>query len=204
MSVISAQGQTGATGATGATGDTGATGATGAAGANGTTRLYSLLSEQTNATTGAWANIATYTLPANTLASTGDAVLINTSHNQTSAIAILQYPARRVTLGGVSATNDNTANPSQFREMFCINRTNVSGGRYMTSVEIIRTGATTAVGKVSFDSDASNGFDYMRISRTVPMSGLNFTIDNDIEFDVYQYSASETRMQTITIDLIKS
>jgi hypothetical protein len=194
VSEISVAGQAGATGAAGAPGAAGATGAPGATGADGTTRLYSFVGNDTSATTSSFVTLETYTLPANTLTTNGDSVLIQATHSQTTSAALPNIAQRRITFDSISTTVVGGLEP--------VDWTLASGAsRYLTSVEIIRTGATTATCRV-FCQVFTNGDNPLRYENN--LTGLDFTTTNDIDFDVFQFAASQSALRTLTIDKISA
>jgi hypothetical protein len=213
VSVISAQGQTGATG-TISVGDvtTGAAGSSviitnvgtstaavldftipegdaGASGVNGTSRLFYFAGSSTDATTASWVNLESYTLPADTLSTNGDSILIQCIH-QDSIGGITGL--RRVRFDSNSTTTIGGAEPIDI---------DLTTGtqRYRTNIELVRTGTNTATCRVYVDTamnPASTGISYQ-----VDLTLLDFTQNNDIEFDVFQGTASQITLRTITIDL---
>lgn len=194
---ISTTGQQGPAGPAGATGATGATGAAGANGTDGTTRLYNFVGTNKDATTLSWITLDTFTLPANSLSSDGDSVLIQATHKQTAQGSLLSIPTRRITFNGVSTTIDATlGEPVDLKQ-------SVYESRYRTTVEIIRTSATTATCRVLVDYDIDNAtgsFSILYRTNQVNLTLLDFTVNNDIDFDVFQYVASQTELRTLTVD----
>lgn len=196
-SIISEAGQQGPAGAAGATGPAGPAGAAGANGTDGTTRLYNFVGTNKDATTSSWITLDTFTLPANTLSSDGDSILIQATHKQTVQGSLLSIPMRRITFNGVSTTVDGTlGEPVDLKQ-------SVYETRYRTNVEIIRTSSTTATCRVVVDYDIDNAtgaFSILYRTNQVNLTLLDFTVNNDIDFDVFQYLASQTELRTLTVD----
>lgn len=193
-SEVSVAGQTGATGATGDTGETGETGAAGANGADGTTRLFELLESTTIGTPGSWQNLITFNLPANTLDAVGDSIMIKATSTQ-DALPTLFGTLRRITFDGTSCTIGDGIEPIQLDE-------SNSDLSYRTEVELNYSSATTALCRVFYDIS----LDGQRVTAffTKELTGLDFTQSNSILFDVFQTTASEVNLTSLTIDLIKS
>lgn len=191
---ISTIGQQGPAGATGATGPAGPAGAAGAAGANGTTRLYNFVGSETSATPSSWETLKTYTLPANTLSSNGDSVLIQATNTCATGATSPPFSAaqRRITFGGAG----NSTTILSPLEPFYLAANTSATARYITSVELIRTGATTATCRVVLNQDYLNP----NIRYETQLTGLDFTVNNDIDFDVFQPIASQVALRTLTVD----
>lgn len=122
---------TGPAGSTGPTGPTGATGAAGTNGTDGTTNLFHI-DTSANPTGTAGANFTgyTYTMPAATLAATGDAVEIQCSFNRAN---ISVTPVVELYFGG---TLIFTTSPNIFQS-------GITGASVSLKVRVVRTGATT-------------------------------------------------------------
>jgi hypothetical protein len=164
-------------------------------GVSGTTRLYSFVGNDTVLTTGSFDAVKTYTLPQNTIATNGDGILIQSTHVQTALVSLLSVPQRRIRFNSISTTLDATDG-----EPFDASQS-VRNTVYRTTVEIIRTGATTATCRVFFDFGLNNtDFSINQRTRQVNLTGLDFTQDNDIDFDVFQFFASQSALRTLTID----
>jgi hypothetical protein len=168
----------------------------GATGANGTARLYSTTISSTSSTTGSWTTLGTYTLPANTLANTGDSVVIQATSSQNAAISGFNIPMRRVTIGGVSCTVSGGLEP------FIIQRNASADNRYNTYVEIIRTSSTTATCRNFVDGDLNIQRSTSRYD--VSVTGIDFTANAVILFQAFQYTGSEVELKTLTIDLLRA
>ena len=189
VSTIGSAGQTGATGATGSAGATGSTGATGAAGANGSTRLYYNTTSSTNSTPSSWQTLRTYTLPADTLDTNGDSLVI-CGYITDSAAPLTA--ARRITFDGNSCTLLVGLEPLSLQ--------NSDGNLYLTKVELIRTSATTATCSCEFKMALNTGNN--NATYETNLTGLDFTQNNDIDFDVYQAVGSTIDLRILTIDLL--
>jgi hypothetical protein len=195
VSVISAQGQTGATGATGETGAAGATGATGASGANGTTRLYALLTTTSSATTGSEVTLASYTLFADSLLTDGSSVVLESSIVQvTNSVALppLTAPYMKVEFDGNSCTLNGSAEP-----VLPIKAGVVSGSVYKLIVEMVRVSSSVIRCRTMHNMSSSGFYAY-----EYNILGLDLSVDNDIDFIVYQNAASQVSLASLTIDKI--
>jgi hypothetical protein len=166
-------------------------------GVSGTTRLYSFVGNDTILTTGSFDAVKTYTLPQNTITANGDGILIQATHVQTALVSLLSVPQRRIRFNSISTTLDATDGEPFDSFQSILNTV------YRTTVELIRTGATTATCRVSFDFTISNNSVIQR-TRQVNLTGLDFTQDNDIDFDVFQFFASQSALRTLTIDKISA
>jgi hypothetical protein len=196
VSTISQAGQAGATGATGAPGAPGDPGAPGATGADGTTRLYSLTTPASTATTGSATATATYTLLANELATNGSSVMVRaTIAKVTNSVAIppLTAPYVAIEFDGVSASV-----LSSFEPNLPVTVALIAGETYYFNVEMIRTSATALKCRVSHNLTQSNEVKTYEVSIT----SQDLTINNDITFVVYQNVASQISLSTFTIDKI--
>jgi hypothetical protein len=167
----------------------------GVAGADGTTRLFELLESTTIGTTGSWQNLITFNLPANTLDAVGDSIMIKATSTQDSPVVGFNLPTRRITFDGNTCTILDGFEAIQLDE----SDADVS---YRTEVELNYSSATTALCRVFYDIS----LDGQRITNffTKELTSLDFTQSNSILFDVFQYTASEVNLTSLTIDLIKS
>ena len=170
-------------------------GAAGAAGTNGTTRLYELLSPSTSGTTGSFQAFAAYTVPANTLVNNGDALVISGRTTQTASVTFPNLPKRRITFSGDSCTITGGIEP--------IMLTPNSGTQYNIQVELIKSGAATALCKVSADITYASGAVQTLIYQ-VDLSSQDFTIANALQLDIFQYTAAGTELNSFTVDKIAS
>ena len=179
------QGDPGAPGAPGAPGDPGPTGA------NGTTRLYELLTTQTTASLSPLQALASYSAPANTLVNNGDALLINAWMVQSAAVVFPNLPIRRITFAGTSLTIAGGLEPLII---------SANTAQYVLTVELIKVTNTTALARVRADSNLSSP----AIQYSVSLSGLDFTISNQILLSITQFVASGTELRSFTVDKISS
>jgi len=176
-------------------GEKGEQGGAGAAGANGTTRLYELLNTVTSGTTGSFQAFAAYTVPANTFVNNGDSIVVNARTTQTASVTFPSFPSRRLRFASNSCTATGGVEPF----MLVPN----SGTQYNTQVEIIKTGAATALCRVSADITYASGA-VQSLVYQVDLSGLDFTVSNALQFDIYQYTASGSELNSFTVDKIAS
>ena len=187
-------------------------GLTGATGLNGTTRLHYFTGSASGSTlTPSWQNIDFYQLPANTLVNNGDSIIISTLHLQNndpvnitiSGVRVFNPAYRRITFNSVNNLTFNNGNELyDLSASTYIEGSNTFTYLFRTTVELIKTGANTATCKVLADIKLSkNNLETITCSTTI--TGLNFTITNDIEFDVLQNIANQSVLKVLTIDLIK-
>lgn len=164
-------------------------------GTSGTTRLYSFVGNDTSLVTSSWDTLETYTLLANALSNNGDSVLIQATSTCTTGSTSPPFSAaqRRITFGG-SINSTTIISPL---EPFYLDANTSVTARYITSVEIIRTSSNTATCRVVLNQSYSSP----NLVYETQLTGLNFTINNDIDFDVFQPIASQVALRTLTIDL---
>lgn len=184
-----AQGVAGPPGPAGSNGANGANGANGTNGTNGTTRLFEVLTNQASLTVGSSVNLASYSLPANQLVNDGDSVVIDAWYTQNVSTTFANAPLRRILFGGVSCTILGGL------DLFSLNT-----GSYYTKVEVIKTSATTAKARVLAvitPTDAPAIYE-------VNLTGLNFTVSNNIQYQIFQSNAAAVTLNSLTIDKIAS
>lgn len=168
-----------------------ATSLVGPSGANGITRLYELLSLTSTASTGAFATLDGYNVPANTLVNNGDSLKIEAWFTFTTTVSGTNYPLYRLTFAGQNATNTDgdpvvgSVLPSLW---------------YRLEVEIIRVSSTSATVRYSWDYAGLGATMY----KQKDLPGLDFTTTNQIFLSIFQYSANSTQLRTLTIDKISS
>lgn len=176
-------------------GKKGEQGGAGAAGANGTTRLYELLNTVTSGTTGSFQAFAAYTVPANTLVNNGDALIVEARTTWPVAADTFPWPRRQLLFGAQSCTDVSGNEPPMIFPS--------AGTQYLTRVEIIKTGTATALCRVDVDL----GYEYGRNAGQryqVDLNTLDFTIANNLQFNIFQYIASVTELNSFTVDKIAS
>lgn len=168
----------------------GVNGATGSNGVNGTARLYELLSTQTGNLPSSWQALASYSAPADTLFNDGDSLVIEARVVRTTPVTDAFNTARRIFFGGQSATLNSPFEPFMPSQ-------NVL--EYMLRVEIIKTSVSTAMSRVTADFNLSNP----ALSYSVLMSGLDFTVSNQLLLSVFQVTLG-TELRSFTVDKIVS
>lgn len=171
-------------------GPIGVTGATGINGVNGTARLYELLTTQTGNLISFWQALALYSVPADTLDNDGDSLLIEARVVRTTPVTDVFNTARRIFFGGQSATINSPFEPF-------LTSQNVL--EYVLRVEIIKTSSSTAMSRVTADFNLSNP----ALSYSVLMSGLDFTVSNQLLLSVFQATLG-TELRSFTVDKIVS
>jgi hypothetical protein len=179
----------------------------GPTGLNGTTRLYDFVGSSNGIDISPnWQNLNSYTLPADKLSNDGDSIVISALHLQNNnpviIFGILFYPYRRITFDSNNLTFNNG------NDLYDLTSSIFTGGGtftylFRTTVELIRTGVDTATCKVLADIGLSKtNLQTISCSTTIS-SGLDFTANNVIEFDVLQNTANQSVLKVLTIDLIK-
>ena len=164
-------------------------GATGETGANGSTRLYYNTTSSTNSTPSSWQTLRTYTLPADTLDTNGDSLVI-CGYITDSAAPLTA--GRRITFDGNSCTFSGGFEPFSLQPS--------ASNLYLTKVELIRTSATTATCSCEYKMALNTGIN--NATYETNLTGLDFTQNNDIDFDVYQAVGSTIDLRILTIDLL--
>jgi len=105
------------------------------------------------------------------------------------------WPQRQLKFGSQSCTGVSSTEPFMSSP--------ASGTQYRTRVEIIKTGVATALCRVdvdlSYSGGANTGYSYQ-----VDLSALDFTIANNLQFNIFQYIASVTELNSFTVDKIAS
>jgi hypothetical protein len=172
-------------------GPIGATGVAGSNGVNGTARLYELLTTQTTASLSPFQTLASYSVPADTLVNDGDALVINAWMVQSAAVTFPNFPLRRITFAGTSLTLSGGLEP------FIVS---ANPAQYVLTVELIKVTSATALARVRVDGNLSSP----AIQYSVSLTGLNFTISNQILLSITQFVASGTELRSFTIDKIAS
>lgn len=164
----------------------------GPTGANGTTRLYELLALTSTASTGAFATLDGYNVPANTLVNNGDSLKIEAWFTFTNVVSGTNYPLYRLTFAGQNATNTD-GDPA-------VGSIIPSSLWYKFEIEIIRTSSTSATVRYSWNYTEYGATLY----KQKDLPGLDFTTTNQIFLSIFQYSANSTQLRTLTIDKISS
>ena len=191
-------------------------GLTGATGLNGTTRLYDFVGSSNGSDISPiWQNLNSYTLPANKLVNNGDSIVISALHLQNKEPVEINSlgtrtfnPAyRRITFDNVNLTSNNG------RELFDLTSSKYADLSnivsviftylFRTTIELIKTGTDTATCKVLADIGLIKQNLQTIVCSTTISSGLDFTANNVIEFDVLQNIADQSVLKVLTIDLIK-
>ena len=172
----------------------GAPGGVGQDGIPGLARLYSNFVSSSSALPafGTY-TVDTYSVPANTFLSDGDALVINLRTSRASSTGSCQ---RKISWNGVSISRPILSEV----EMFTASLTY----QYNTRIEIVRTSANTAVCNVVSDYDIksnnANGIQTYTFQKTI--SAVNFGIINIINVDLTQALANQAVFKSLTIDKI--
>lgn len=176
-------------------------GTPGAAGADGTTRLYQYTGARLQTSNTVWTNIApAHTIPADTLVNDGDEVAVNYISDVDGTPFGTRSTFRRVMIDGsgvsmVSCTSSLTPGIEPSHEETGVIKNQLSA---RTKVRFIKAGATTLRVIASFDMQTDREYTTQR-----DISGVDFTTDYDLFFEVLQPYANQIGLKTITMDLIK-
>jgi len=166
----------------------------------GTTRLLMFSGANSDANIASWENLLSYTLPADSLETDGDSVLIKANISQANRASSTATAAkRRITIDSQNCTSTGSAEASSVYNTGVF----IIGERLETQVEIIKLSNTTALCKYSwrFGMDGAN----LPIvgEKEITLSTVGFDEDAVITFDIYQYIANDITLNSLTIDLIK-
>ncbi len=174
-------------------------GTAGGNGVNGTARLYEVLTTQSSPTISTppgftWAILAGYNIPANTFVNNGDSLLIKANYAQsnTAPISFSNIPLRRVTFQGSQITQNGIFEPIS-------NSINI--GLFRTEIEIIRVSSSSILIRNFHDINIA---EYQFSTYQNTLSGVDFTIANQLFFSVIQYAANTHTLESLTIDKIVS
>jgi hypothetical protein len=179
-------------------------GAAGAAGVDGVSRLYYNVTNYNSATIyPSWVQIHNFPLQANTLINDGDSILITLI--SVNLIQYITFPQllqaqRRIRFNSTSCTLIPGLD-----EPCMISDTDAGGlsGQYRTIVEIIKTSSSTALCRVVSDLDNQvKVMNYQYNTYQISLTGLDFTVLNNIYTDLSQVIANQVYFKSITIDKI--
>jgi hypothetical protein len=182
----------------------GAAGATGSAGVDGVSRLYYNVTNYNSATIyPSWVQIHNFPLQADTLINNGDSILITLI--SVNLIQYVTFPQllqaqRRIRFNSTSCTFIPGLD-----EPCMISDTDAGGlsGQYRTIVEIIKTSSSTALCRVVSDLDNQvKVMNYQYNTYEISLTGLDFTVLNNIYTDLSQVIANQVYFKSITIDKI--
>lgn len=165
-------------------------GIAGTNGTAGTARLYELLTDQTTPTLFSWTALATYSLPSNTLVNNGDSIVINATMRQFGSTSL--DSSRRIFFAGTSVTIDGGFEPRTIGN---------SSYSLQSRVEIIKKSATEALIRNYHDTSIISS---QYVCYETALSGLDFTIANNIIFSTFQSTANCFTLKSLTIDKITS
>jgi len=175
-------------------------GAAGPPGAPGISHLHYFSGSSQVLTTGTFTNLDTYALPAGTLTSDGDGLIIEAWHTQTY-FNLAQQAERQITIGGLSVTQNSLFSTNEPAATY-----NGIQNIYRTRVEVVRTSATAVDYTVEWDSnvDATTGVASTRVA-TGSRSGISpLPSGVGIAFNVKQTIANSFQLKRFSIKLFKS
>lgn len=172
-------------------------GIAGTNGTAGTARLYEVLTEQSSVTISpSYAQLASFTIPANTFVNNGDSLIIKAFYKLTTdAPNFLQIPQRKISFNGSSITSVG----------FIFSTIGASVGSlislYRSELEIIKLSSNSIIVRNAHDGGALNSGPNVFQSF---LGSIDFTVTNTLSFEVLQYSPSTHTLVTLTIDKITS
>jgi hypothetical protein len=166
-------------------------------GANGTTRLYEVLTEQSSVIISpSSAQLASFTIPANTLVNNGDSLLVKAIYRQTANVPnIFQGPERKILFNGNSIVAVGFVSTSVSVS------TSSSFSLFRSELEIIKLSSNSIIVRNSHDGGPQNSGPSLFQSF---LGSIDFTVTNTLSFEVLQYVPSTYILVTLTIDKISS
>jgi hypothetical protein len=146
-----------------------------------------------------WVQQHNVPIPANTLIGDGDALVVNLVSMKLFKDGNYDDCLRRIRWNGTSCTL-----VPGFSEVFMA--TNDTTWQYTTKLEIIKSGPTTALCRITSmqDLEEANNRIPPYVTYQVNLTGLDFTILNTIYTDLWQNAIDQVYFKSMTIDKISA